>query len=190
MPIRGLRATTIGSWAGFRAVPQPCQICASLVCASLVCGDQPSAPKPFLAIATEASLRDCGSSLGRSAPAALSIALLTSSDLGNPEPYKYIIWSRISNPASSTALARRWYVLEPPKASKCPPGFRTLSAWLHSSTLYAIPELSQDLPMKPSSYGGSVTIESTLLSGISASNSRQFPFISITGIIPETVSVH
>jgi hypothetical protein len=45
--------------------------------------------------------------------------------LGNPCPYNHISWSRISKPASSIADASRCYVRLPPKASRCPPGFKT-----------------------------------------------------------------
>ena len=62
-----------------------------------------------------------GPMTSRSAPAALSMALLTSSDFGNPDPYSHAIESRISNPASSTATAIRCHVRVPPKANRWPP---------------------------------------------------------------------
>jgi hypothetical protein len=49
-----------------------------------------------------------GPTIVRCAPAALSMALPTSSDFGNPDPYSHAMLSRISNPASSTAHANRW----------------------------------------------------------------------------------
>jgi len=90
-----------------------------------------------------------------------------------------MIWSRISKPASSIAHAILWYVRVPPKASRCPPGLRTLRQCRQSSVLYAMPVESQALPMKPSSYGGSVTIESKLCSGCWERKSMQFPMWSI-----------
>lgn len=62
-----------------------------------------------------------------------------------------MIESRISNPASSTATASRWYVRVPPIASMYPPGFRTRSTAFHVSGSNATPDLSQSLPMNPSS---------------------------------------
>lgn len=82
---------------------------------------------PFGAQGTFQACRRTSTS-SRSAPAALSIALLTSIDFGNPVPYSQQIVSRISNPASSMPQMSRWWVRVPPNASKCPPGFRTRSA--------------------------------------------------------------
>src|ERR1017187_9365320 len=70
VPVSGFRATTMGSWEGFSAVPKPAHVAAS--------------------------------SAAGAAPA-LSIALDTLSDFGNPEPYIQCRLSRISNPASSIA---------------------------------------------------------------------------------------
>src|SRR5690625_7374651 len=53
------------------------------------------------------------------------MALDTSSDFGKPDPYSHAMLSRISNPASSMAAARRCQVREPPNASMFPPGLRT-----------------------------------------------------------------
>jgi hypothetical protein len=84
------------------------------------------------------------------APAALSIALPTSELLGKPDPYSHVIVSRISNPASSTATARRWAVRVPPNASRCPPGLSTRRHSVQTSTGTA---WSQARPMNASPYG-------------------------------------
>ena len=109
----------------------------------------------------------------RSAPAALSMALDTSCDFGNPDPYSHMMLSRISNPASSIATAKRCQVRVPPKASRCPPGFRTRK---HSSAQY-LPggNASHFAPINPNPYGGSVTIASTLFSGMLRITSIQSP---------------
>ena len=54
-----------------------------------------------------------------------SIALLTSCDFGNPDPYTHAIISRISKPASSMRTHIRCCVRVPANARRCPPGFRT-----------------------------------------------------------------
>ena len=100
VPTSGLRATTMGSWAGFSAVPKPDHFFAASVAGA-------GGVYPFtgglgrFASVRPATVKPFPSCL--SAPAALSIALLTSSDLGNPLPYSQWIESRISNPASSMA---------------------------------------------------------------------------------------
>lgn len=90
----------------------------------------------------------------RSAPAALSIALPTSIDFGNPDPYSHAMLSRTSNPASSMATARRCHVRVPPKASRCPPGLSTrrhsrAQALHHRSKDAGLAQPSHSFPMKP-----------------------------------------
>ena len=72
----------------------------------------------------------------------------------------------------------RWNVRDPPKARRCPPGLRTRNAVAHVSGSNATPDRSHAFPMKPSSYGGSVTIASTLAVAIVAITSRQSPTIT------------
>ena len=60
-------------------------------------------------------------------------------------------------------------------AATCPPGFRTRRISFHRSTSNAMPVESKLRFMKPISYGGSVTTESTLLSGKEAMSRRQSP---------------
>src|SRR5699024_669260 len=94
-------------------------------------------------------------------------------DLLNPVPYSHATESRISNPASSIATASLCHVRVPPKASRCPPGFRTRK---HSSA-QSLPggNASHLAPINPNPYGGSVTIASTLFSGRLRITSIQSP---------------
>jgi len=94
VPMSGLRARTIGSCAGFSAVPHPSHILAPSV-AGAVTGTSiavclmPTAPR-FIPPCTLSSAATVTPRLNpitsRSAPALLSIALDMFSDLGNPEP--------------------------------------------------------------------------------------------------------
>ncbi|SIE77251.1 Uncharacterised protein [Mycobacteroides abscessus subsp. abscessus] len=121
VPANGLRATTMGSNEGLSAVPQPCHCLASPVAGAVASYSARNFPSvtvwddatPFVWAITS-----------RSAPAALSMALDTSSDFGNPEPYSQAMLSRISKPASSIAAASRCQVRDPPNASRWPPGLR------------------------------------------------------------------
>src|SRR5699024_9982200 len=193
---RGLRARTIGSNAGFNAVPQPSHCAASGVAGmsrrSLASGGGPPSmlavnvpigfPAPCFPVTRRSASAITGphraSSISRrsrraghqrasgnwyliqlatapvrfpsttsatsnvlvypfaviaarsaapnsrcwDAPGRLSIAFPTSCDFGNPDPYSHARLSRISNPASSIATARRCQVRVPPKAAMCPPG--------------------------------------------------------------------
>src|SRR5690606_3541563 len=115
------------------------------------------------------------------APPALSIALDTSSDFGNPDPYSHAMLSRISNPASSTAAASRCQVRDPPNASMWPPGLSTRRHSAaqrphHSWNAAGVDQPSHVEPMNSRAYGGSVTTASTLASGSSRSTSRQSPW--------------
>lgn len=90
VPASGLRATTIGSHAGLSAVPHPCHFAASGVAGAVSTrGAPPSHASSFI---TPRSVDDSrpayrpGPTTSRSAPAALSMALLTSSDFGKPDP--------------------------------------------------------------------------------------------------------
>ena len=85
VPSRGLRAHTIGSQDGFRAVPHPAHWRAASVAGAVMLNNPPPlnplAPKDFM----PALLPHWPSpTTSRSAPAAESIALLTSSDFGKP----------------------------------------------------------------------------------------------------------
>ena len=129
---RGLRATVIGSSAGFSAVPQPSHCFAASVAGAVIKAvfDAPIVPvnAPIFVSTKRCGLLAeylPGTPASRSAPAALSIALLTSNDFGNPLAYTHAIISRISNPASSILTAIRCCVRVPANASKCPPGFNT-----------------------------------------------------------------
>lgn len=64
-------------------------------------------------------------------------------------PYSHAIESRISNPASSIAVAMRCHVRVPPNASRYPPGFNTRQHSRHISTSYAIFDPSHAFPIKP-----------------------------------------
>ena len=93
---KGLRARTMGSWAGLRAVPQPSHCLASSVAGAVMGTEMGSTPTlfvleakvpPFSCVdwaAFPPSLRS--PIISRSAPAALSIALETSRDFGKPLP--------------------------------------------------------------------------------------------------------
>src|SRR5699024_1154021 len=99
---RGLRARTIGSNAGFSAVPQPSHCLASGVAGAVtVRSALTSYPAAFISY----TLPPIGFGLraaegdwpttSRSAPASLSIAFPTSWDWGNPDPYSHARESRI-----------------------------------------------------------------------------------------------
>ena len=115
------------------------------------------------------------------APPAMSMAFPTSSDLGNPLPKMWTMQSRISSPASSSAVAVQWEVRGSAHTRAWPPGLSTRRTSHMTSvsqpTHRRRPPLSasHDLPMNEIPAGGSVTTASTLASGISFSTSRQSP---------------
>lgn len=114
-------------------------------------------------------------------------------------PYTHAMQSRISNPAILNPSPTKSCVRVPANDSRYPPGFNTRRHSFHCAGCGT--NASHSLPMKPlpltswwpvssqsrsiaiasgsfpSPYGGSVTIESTELSGISFIRSRQSPSI-------------
>src|SRR5699024_7568447 len=92
---RGLRARTIGSKAGFNAVPQPSHCAASGVAGAVIGTSIAATPTESVLVAyvPPFSAVDCAAlppkrlvpTTARSAPASLSIAFPTSWDLGNPD---------------------------------------------------------------------------------------------------------
>src|ERR1017187_7950097 len=93
------------------------------------------------------------------------MALDTSSDFGNPDPNKCGMQSRISRPASSTAIAVQCAVRGSDHTSACPPGFRHRAAAsiLPASHLihWSRPPRSEShsRPMKLTAAGGAVISE-------------------------------
>ena len=93
---KGLRASTMGSWAGLRAVPHPSHCLAASVAGAVMGTEIGSTPTLFVfeAYVPPFSFVDWAAFppslrspiISRSAPAALSIALETSRDLGKPLP--------------------------------------------------------------------------------------------------------
>src|SRR5699024_3529089 len=83
VPLNGFLAATIGSTAGFNAVPQPSHCLAASVAGVVIGSGLPTdCPPPCMA-----EDRPCEyPTTSRSAPARLSIAFPTSCDLGNPLP--------------------------------------------------------------------------------------------------------
>src|SRR5699024_11041475 len=90
VPLNGFLAATIGSTAGFNAVPQPSHCAASGVAGAVMSTTccppcLPSANSPVRLVACLALPVILLPTTLRSTPAALSIAFPTSCDLGNPE---------------------------------------------------------------------------------------------------------
>lgn len=85
--LNGLRAHTTGSNAGLSAVPQPCHVRAASVAGAVRSWpgveDRPTDATPADPFGLRAANGD-GPTTSRSAPAALSMALDTSRDFGNP----------------------------------------------------------------------------------------------------------
>ena len=75
------------------------------------------------------------------------MALLTSSDFGNPLPYSHATESRMSNPASRSPSVIRSTVRDPANARTCPPGLSTRRQ--SSQTATGGTNASHALPMKP-----------------------------------------
>ena len=90
VPVSGLRARMAGSMQGLRAVPQPSHWAASGVAGAVSGHDSassifPYAPLNLVVFLLRRAALGSAPTTFRSAPAALSIAFDTSSDLGNPE---------------------------------------------------------------------------------------------------------
>jgi hypothetical protein len=100
-------------------------------CRSAACGPAGSARRPALAPCPSLASRlpDCSTS-------------------GSPRRAATDV-SRISQPASSTAHHTRWKVREPPKASRCAPGFATRSRSAQVSACMATSPPSHFMPMNP-----------------------------------------
>jgi len=121
----------------------------------------------------------------RSAPSLSSIALLTSSDFGKPDPKIWWCTSRISNPAFSIAVAVQCDVRGSAQTRAWPPGLSTRRHSAITVRSHAIHESrpplspSQSFPMNAIPAGGSVTTACTLASGIARIPSRQSPGCSV-----------
>ena len=104
VPASGLRARTIGSTAGFNAVPQPSHFLAASVAGAVLLYSGANDPG-LLVLSVAAPFAVPITS--RSTPAALSMALPTFMLFGNPCPWIQNRESLISNPAVSIADAIR-----------------------------------------------------------------------------------
>src|SRR6185437_3224375 len=102
---------------GLSAVPQPFHSAAAAV-AGLECVTLDTTPFELSEV-TPITVVVCDIiSLLCSSPNSLSIALLISCDLGNPDPYTHAAVSLTSHPASSTPQANLCHILVPPNAAQ------------------------------------------------------------------------
>lgn len=103
----GLRTSHQNSAAGLSEVPKPCHCLAAAVEGIVMRSLLESVPAPLIPLCVGVRplfANGDGPKSGRSAPAALSSALLTQCDFGKPVPKRCVTTSLISNPASSSAV--------------------------------------------------------------------------------------